>query len=256
MNGLIPKPLDGDDVVWQHMPIEYFYRLLECSEMYFKAIVAYDPDDVERFPSMGIDPYLRLQDPLLYLTIKDVFQKCNNYTYISCWFRNACLLDGVFKRFADSDGVAVKTRVSRLIKAFDAFSEKTEDFSLYYGSMQYVAEHVFDLQPLVCKQKAAGIELETIVPYFYKGTNLADEKEFRLLIRDQQSLLKREQVSTFLMVPIPILDTIEGIAIPITQLPKDAQDIQAKLKDMRYVIREDKPEMDGYVVYTLKKGGV
>ena len=252
--------IQHNEILWQHIPLKYLSDLLRDG-FHFSSISSYEEEKVERAPILGFKKRVYIRNNRVREELEETFEKFNDYTYISCWFNNTYLIDSIYKRFADKDapsiekakGIAIKTTRKKLVKAFYKYS--FENCSKYDGELQYVAENIFGFSESAYEIQDEGAYLKTYFPYFYKNTNLADEMEYRLLIRSRDFLSKpKESAKSWLKLPIG--DIIDGICFSEKQEKNFINDTIDIIKEEGHFVKEAESNMDGYIFFTWRDKNV
>lgn len=265
----IQKRLEPDDILWQHMRLEHFKTLIEKQALYFQSVKGYgSTGNVERSPILSLDGHIDRRSSE-YSFLSKVFSNFNGVTYISCWYHNTVLVDGVFKRFTRNkenakifEGIAIRTSLAKLLSAFTAIADVSFRYSLFYGLLSYVPESLFKLNSSVCEKKDGIDAINMHIPYYYKNTNWSDEMECRFLVRkidlNNGRLFPYEkgepkQPEKYINLPISIPKVIDQVAMPMNQLPKQAECMREWLSSVNIILDESETAMDGYVAYDLKQ---
>jgi len=130
-----------NDVIWQHMKVEFAQKLLLSKSLYFRRINEYKTDEYRLFEFYTKD-YETIADNRKKI-IKQAEEEHMQSNYVSCWFRKNKLDPAIFDRFTkDGNGVAFRTTVKKLIEAMQAAD--CGDITFYYGGVMYHNEVYFD----------------------------------------------------------------------------------------------------------------
>jgi len=267
---LLKKTTRSSDTIWQHMRVEYFESLLDKSKLCFKPISSYNYE-LERNPLTYVYNISEMfsSEPL---RLQVAFDKLNTNSYLSCWYRNAHIVTGIYNRFTSSangkhdprGGVAIRVSVSKLSKYLNSISLPNYNliFNLglvYYIPLASIEKHVI---PNFKRELKKNHSISSYIPYYFKKTNYGDENEFRIMLQvlevsnpGKKVVIDKNPNQDPYFLPIDIAELIEGFAIPYSYYPIDAinSNVLTLLDAKGLTAIEEDLNMDGYVFYRIER---
>ena len=169
----ISDPLPNTDLpaetetIWQFMPLPALLSVLQ-KKLFFRRIREQEDPNEGRFPQIILDSLNQSfsesgtdqgADPW---TAERFEASSREHWFANCWHLNPVPSLEMWKRYAHSDGVAIKSTVGSLVKAFR------------------VAEYRVSMRPVGYRDEATSVT--EVFPPFHKQRRFQDEKEFRALL--------------------------------------------------------------------------
>ena len=244
-DGVLRDVAKDSDIIWQQMPLEYFNTLINTKSLYTKSHSAFrDYDEKKLVQYMDTCYYLEKSNSK-YSDLKEILNKIDNNTYISCWYNSKDLSDIVFKQYTGSDtGVAIGTTVEALINCLEVASKSNK---CHVGNVQYIyhneleKEKIFENTQIIC-------------PFFLKGMQFYADNEFRVCV-------KTDNVQFNGNLKISLKKLIKQIAIRNDGIYKDMRDCEiAEIFNRKInriglsvgkVVREN-----GFIIMEMRKSGM
>jgi hypothetical protein len=165
----ILSPPEPDSFIWRYYPLDKFLCLLTSSQLFFAQANSFqDPFEGD----YGSAAKQKIRDHYgdgQYLRDFNTFEFLHQHTYISCWHENEHESDAMWKLYGNA--IAVKAKFSSMSKLL-TWSETEIKFCGRVNYINYATEPV-------------SVEF-SYLPYFFKRTSFAHEKEVRFLIQEHR----------------------------------------------------------------------
>ena len=256
-----------DQVIWQHMKVHYFITLLKNRKLYFSNATSY-PSNVERDLFDAYWAILKTWKGVKKIDIKKISDYLMLRTFFSCWYMNLVPTNDVFLKFAGTEGLAISTTVKKIDKLVGEYNENTsENLIIACAPVQYVTTVQYQLkEDAAYVSKPVGLMLKTLVPLFYKFSNLSTENEFRMICRTEPTsaldpctkrIIQPKGRSVEIGSNIDVAAFVDSVAILANQPDEYVDMLHCICTQNNFKLRLKKKieqNADGFVLYDLEEG--
>lgn len=218
-----------NDVIWRYINLEKFESSIKRNALFFcRADRFPDPfegsipkeeadfriNDQERIFRYYGNPFNRIDAEKNVKALSEMHKNCKKASVVNCWHINDNESDGMWQLYLKSrEGVAIKSSVDRIIKAF-----KNTNEDIYLSKVRYI-----DYENAIWyhEKEYPCRKYNFLTPIVHKRIEFSHETELRLLCKlldaenDEQYWLKQEfEKGLFISVDLEIL--IEEIVLSPT----------------------------------------
>jgi hypothetical protein len=170
----IPAPVPNSELpaltetIWQFMPLPALLSVLQKSQLFFRRLAGLEDPNEGKFPQIVLDSLNHSfhqsgtdqgADPW---TAERVEASGRENWFVNCWHLNSVASPNMWEQYARSDGVAIRSTVGSLLKAW-----KAAEYRITMNGVRY-------------RDQAAT--LTEVFPPFHKTVNFQLEKEFRAVL--------------------------------------------------------------------------
>jgi len=232
---------DERDTIWRYISLEKFESSIKRNALFFcRADRFSDPfegsipkkeaefriNDQERISGYYGNSFNRIEAEKNVRALSETHKKFKKASIVNCWHINDNESDGMWQLYLKSnEGVAIKSSVDRIIKAF----EKTNE-NIYLSRVRYI-----DYENAIWyhEKEYPCWSYNFLTPIVHKRIEFSHETELRLLYNlldaenDEQYWLKQEfEKGLFISVDLDIL--VDEIVLP----PTSDSYIESKVKEI------------------------
>lgn len=213
---------DNDDILWRYMDFTKFVSLIESGSLYFSRADKFEDRYEGVYPKHSVEHFSDLcasrfsqsgiekseSEMMLKLFLEKISSQRSTVA-VNCWHKNMHESAAMWKLYlSSSEGVAVKTRFSRLKMAFSKAEPEINIGLVNY--IDYDKDHI-------------GFR-NTFDPFLYKRMSFEHEKEVRAIVwrRDLVNMGKDDVERLFshgMAVPCDLRVLIEDIYVSPTSQP-------------------------------------